>query len=140
MDPLKAVVLSSPPNQESTSSQIVHWSSMVQFGFSLLGRLGGLGMGMVLALAWEKRAYLRLGMAYLSVVLLHSLWNSLSISSSTLPMLASYVDQVQWAERLGEVAPIGLGLLTLGLWLLWNAANQRLQRVSQSENAKFYNL
>jgi RsiW-degrading membrane proteinase PrsW (M82 family) len=97
-------------------------------------------MGWALVLAWEKRAYLRLGVTYLSVVLLHSLWNGLSISSSTLPMLASYADQAQWAERLGEVAPIGLGLLAFGLWLLWNAANRKLQRVSGSENAKFYNL
>jgi RsiW-degrading membrane proteinase PrsW (M82 family) len=97
-------------------------------------------MGWALVLAWEKRAYIRLGITYLSVVLLHSLWNSLSISSSTLPLLASYVDQAQWAEKLGEIAPIGLGLLALGLWLLLNAANRKLQHVLGSENAKFYNL
>jgi hypothetical protein len=79
--------------------------------------------GWALALAWRERQYLRLGLVYLGVALIHGLWNGLTlllVFSGFSPLLEQ-VHPDQW------VPYVLVGMSIAGLAsLLW--INSRLRR------------
>ncbi|MBN2149471.1 MAG: PrsW family intramembrane metalloprotease [Anaerolineales bacterium] len=80
-------------------------------------------LGYALASAWQERKYLRLGLAYLLAVTLHSLWNGLallSFAASDLPASIAIPAPIpQW----GSAAYVGLFFLGLNNFLLLNGFN-----------------
>ena len=107
------------------------WVSLVfaRIGTAVVHILTSGLTGWALAYAWRDRRYLRLGATYLGVVLLHGLWNGLTVLivvgdlSQSLSQLGG--DLISQAS---QIAPYGLaGLAVAGLAaLLW--VNMRLRR------------
>jgi hypothetical protein len=77
--------------------------------------------GWALATAWSKNKYLQLGLAYLTVVTIHGLWNGLTISAgiNAIPNVRNVSTLNSMVARIGVGAPLGLVVLMAGcLWLL----------------------
>ena len=85
--------------------------------------------GWALVQVWHKRRYGLLGASYLIAVLIHGLWNALTLVFSFTAMagLQSMEFQIPYFFELGQVAPFGLVFLALGAFsgLLW--ANRSLR-------------
>jgi hypothetical protein len=94
--------------------------------------------GWALASAWQKNKYLQLGITYLTVVIIHGLWNGLTLCAvfATLPDIQS----ISWIDSLlvkvGVGAPLGLIILLVGCLTLLILSNKtiRSQLVSQAAN------
>ncbi len=91
--------------------------------------------GWALALAWSQRSYLRLGLAYLGAVLIHGLWNGLTILLA-FTLLNGFLEQplITLPERTDALAGTGLVLLAFlclaaVLWI-----NARFRRKQQAED------
>jgi len=68
--------------------------------------------GWALALAWGRRRYLRLILTYLGAVLIHGLWNSISIMTSFSVLGAiEGLEVPTMLTTLGNLAPVGLSIL-----------------------------
>jgi RsiW-degrading membrane proteinase PrsW (M82 family) len=84
--------------------------------------------GWALASAWAERRYLRLGAAYLGAVLIHGLWNGLTVLMVVAGLSQALGEPADPAlAQIGEWAPYGLvALAVIGLAaLMW--ANWRLR-------------
>jgi hypothetical protein len=95
-------------------------------GTDLLHMLNAGLMGWALALAWGQRRYLRLALTYLAVVVIHGLWNGISIAMGILPLVAPPGNtwmRAPWVNNALTAGLIGLYALMFCL-LLW--ANRRL--------------
>jgi hypothetical protein len=100
-----------------------------------IGRIGTTTMhmfttgitGYALASAWSQNKYLRLGGLFGLAVLIHAIWNGLTIMSVA-SLLAASTGSPDWTTLLGGIAPI----LLVGLYLVLFAGliliNRRLQR------------
>jgi len=111
-------------------------SSGEEWSFVILARLGttmihilttGL-TGWALALAWGEKRYLRLGLTYLSAVVIHGLWNGLvilSIIPEILPQGTSYPEAL---TNIGSTAPLGFFVLAVGGFVLLLGCNLNLRR------------
>jgi hypothetical protein len=90
-------------------------------------------MGWALALAWTERRYVRLGLAYLAAVLIHGLWNAISVLSalSALPSINQGPSGYAWLDRAGVAGPLGLILFTL-LALAFLIKNNHMLRERQA--------
>jgi hypothetical protein len=91
-------------------------------------------VGWALVQAWQRRRYLRLLMAYTCSVLIHGLWNGLTLTFS-FEMLAQVQDlplRLGFIRPLGTIAPLGLALLAMGCFLGLIGAN-RLLRSDQAD-------
>jgi RsiW-degrading membrane proteinase PrsW (M82 family) len=89
-------------------------------------------MGWGLASAWQDRRYLRLAGTYLLAAGLHGLWNLFGIVLA-LPALFGSTDVTGIAAvllRLGQIAPVVLGVLTLMLFSILLGSNRRLRAES----------
>jgi len=87
-------------------------------------------VGWALVQTWQRRRFLRLALAYLGAVLIHGLWNGLTLAIS-LQMLAQAEDfslTVSSITPLGIIAPIGIAILALACLLGLIIANRSLQR------------
>lgn len=87
-------------------------------------------VGWALVRAWQERSYLRLGVAYLTAVAIHGLWNGLTVIAtfSSLGEELLGLETMPWLERVANAAPYGLGtiaLLALIVLLLSNRAMRR---------------
>ena len=114
------------------------WGSLVfaRIGTAVVHILTSGLTGWALASAWKEKRYFRLGVTYLGAVLLHGLWNGLT-------MLIVIADLSLPADQLGQdllsqayqIAPYGLVGLAIGglATLLW--INVRLRRVTDSPQA-----
>jgi hypothetical protein len=85
-------------------------------------------IGWALANAWKNGAYLRLGLAYLLAVFLHGLWNALSIMSGLAGTLNNPPAALQPLTSLARVAPVGVAVLALLLFVVLWGSNSYLQR------------
>ncbi len=90
-------------------------------------------VGWGLASAWGERKFFQLGASYLLAVLLHSIWNTLSIllTLSSLPEVLSDMDQAQFPKIQGEFIPYVLAFLALTAFLSLLGINRLLK--SQTE-------
>lgn len=87
-------------------------------------------MGWALARAWRYRTYLNFGLAYLAAVLIHGLWNALTVfvSFASFPQVQSGEAGMDFVSRLGAVAPFGLAFLALGTLVLVLLSNRLIRR------------
>ena len=89
-----------------------------------------------LVAAWQKGSYLRLGLAYVTAVLFHGLWNGLTITAALISLPQAYLGSLSpLLVRTGEVAPYGLAVLTLTAFTVLLLANRLSQQASRSEVA-----
>ena len=86
--------------------------------------------GYALALAWRERRYLRLGVAYLTAVALHGLWNGLTlqISFSSLVKMQGAQPVFPFLPRYSTAAVLGLGFLVIGAFTVLVLSNRTLVR------------
>lgn len=87
--------------------------------------------GWGLAWAWRSRAYLRLGLAYLMAVTIHSLWNSLTLVSTAVSVADLFPEMAPLPDvlvRLGNAAPYGLVFLALGIVVVLVLSNRALRK------------
>jgi hypothetical protein len=87
--------------------------------------------GWALASAWRRRSYVRLGLAYLTAVLLHALWNGLTLLATGSQLAGIRLGGNEFLYNLALVAPLGLGVLTLAGLILLLGANHRLRRQAE---------
>jgi hypothetical protein len=87
-------------------------------------------MGWALALAWQNRRYMQLGLCYLLAVTIHAIWNTLGLLMGFAPVLSKgeVSGLAELALRLGVIAPAGLTALTLLLLTLMLLGRRSLRR------------
>jgi hypothetical protein len=90
-------------------------------------------MGWALAKTWQDGRYLRLGVTYLTVVLIHGLWNALTLVSvlTSVSTLTNQASLSPLITRLSEVSPYILILLAVSAFVVFVLANRRLQRTEE---------
>jgi hypothetical protein len=114
------------------SSRGVDWASLVaaRMGTAVIHIFTASLMGWAMVVAWERRKYVILGLAYLAAVFIHGMWNGLTLFSTytALAEMQNLPVEMPRLFKLGSVAPYGLVALTVvGLFsLLW--ANRALAR------------
>ncbi len=119
------------------SSNTDAWAALVivRIGTAVIHILTTGFMGWALALSWREGRYLRLGITYLSVVLLHALWNCLTLLTVISSLSLSYPDLLEYGllSRLGEIAPYGIGLLAVISFIALLGANSYFRRSRENE-------
>jgi hypothetical protein len=85
-------------------------------------------VGWGLAGAFQRKEYLKLVLVYLAAVLLHGLWNAISLISSSGVLLVDELPAASLIIKIGEIAPYGLVGLTLFLFILLLGANRYFAR------------
>ena len=118
------------------SSRGEAWIYLVvaRIGTAVIHILTAALMGWALVQAWKEKRYIRLAITYLTAVSIHGLWNALTIISSysSLTSAQSTSSIIPWVVKLGDVAPFGLGALTIGAFALLLWSNQALRRSPQT--------
>jgi hypothetical protein len=101
------------------------WAVLVlgRMGTGLLHMTTSALMGYGLACAWSKSQFVRLGVVYLTAVALHSLWNVFSLLLGLSPFISSQSS----LARLGQIAPLGLGVLMATLLMILTGASRRIK-------------
>jgi hypothetical protein len=116
------------------SSNGEEWSTLVlaRTGTSAVHILTAALTGWALALAWQKRRVLQLLLAYLCSVLIHGIWNGLTLMYSFNQMSSmpgsSWMSTVVHSVGLG--APFALVLLAIGCFVTLVMMNRLLRRTS----------
>ena len=109
------------------------WASLVfaRLGTGVVHSLTSGLTGWALVHAWREGTYLRLGLAYLGAVLIHGLWNALTL----LMVFAIFNQGTAWPYQADRWAPYGLvGIAMIGMAaLLWINANLRRQIVAKQD-------
>ena len=89
-------------------------------------------LGWALVSAWKKHSYLRLGVAYVAVMLIHGLWNAISLAL-WLNSLAPYVQTIPGFVKDPVPFLSGWIVMILGTFAGLGYANQALRRSSPAE-------
>ncbi len=84
-------------------------------------------MGWALVSAWRDGKAWRLGLTYLGVILLHGSWNALALGYGLAPFLSFSPSSLPYSQSLGKIAPLGLGVLFVGMLLILLRANHILR-------------
>jgi hypothetical protein len=114
------------------TSSGAEWSALVlaRTGTSALHILTAGLTGWALALAWQKRRFLQLFLVYLLAVMIHGLWNGLTLIYSLDQLTA--IPESSWmstvVHTVGPGAPLALILLALGCFLTLLAINRAFRR------------
>ncbi len=87
-------------------------------------------VGWALVGAWQERRYLRLGVAYLTAVAIHGLWNGLTVFAtfSSLGEVLPGLERMPWLERVADAAPLSLGTMTLMALIVLVLSNRAVHR------------
>ncbi|GAB4486993.1 MAG: hypothetical protein Fur0016_17210 [Anaerolineales bacterium] len=93
---------------------------------------GLVGWGLVMA--WQRRGYVRLGLAYLAAVLVHGAWNALSVALA-LNSISGFAAEVSPLIETPLPAAITWGVLVFGILLGLFLANRQMRRQAVSEAA-----
>jgi hypothetical protein len=116
------------------SSNGADWSTLVlaRTGTSALHILTSALTGWALALAWQKKRFLQLLLAYLCSVMIHGLWNGLTLMYSF--NLLSTMPGSSWMSSIvhliGPGSPFALVLLAIGCFITLFLMNRALRRAS----------
>jgi len=116
------------------SSNGAEWSSLVlaRTGTSAVHILTAGLTGWALSIAWQKRRIFQLLLAYLCAVLIHGLWNGLTLMYSFNLLAAlpgsSWIGQL--VRAVGMSAPLALVILALGCVLTMAVANRSLRKLA----------
>ena len=116
------------------SSSGNEWSSLVlaRTGTSAVHILTAGLTGWALAMAWQKRRYVQLILAYLCSVAIHGLWNGLTLMYSF--NLMSTMQDSSWltgvVRSVGSSAPFALVILAIGCFGGLVITNRALRRAS----------
>jgi hypothetical protein len=108
------------------------WSALVlaRTGTSAVHILTAGLTGWALVLAWQKRRFLQLFLVYLLAVMIHGLWNGLTLIYSL--NLLTAIPESSWmstvVHTVGPGAPLALILLALGCFLTLFAINRAFRR------------
>jgi hypothetical protein len=86
--------------------------------------------GWGLASAWREENYLRLGAAYSIAVLLHGLWNALTLLASGAQLFGTEF-KTPFVNNLATIAPLALAILALTGFAILLGANRILKRGQQ---------
>lgn len=92
-------------------------------------------VGWALALTWQQGKYLRLALMYLLAVLLHGVWNSLSILIGLSAALNHVPANLQILSVISQIAPYGIGALVIGSITFLFASNRYLMQPSHETEA-----
>jgi hypothetical protein len=113
------------------------WSTLVlaRTGTSAVHILTAGLTGWALVLAWQRRRFLQLLLAYLCSVTIHGLWNGLTLMYSfnllaTLPE-SSWISGI--IRAVGPTAPLVLVFLALGCFVVLVVINQSLRRTGSGQ-------
>ncbi len=90
---------------------------------------GMVGWGLVMA--WQRRDYFRLGLAYLAAVLVHGVWNALSVALA-LNSISGFAADVSPLIETPLPATITAGVLIPGILLGLFLANRQMRRQAAS--------
>ncbi len=86
-------------------------------------------VGWALASAWSQRRFLRLAVAFIAAILIHGLWNGMSIISAVSSLQGVVNFSIPFIlQRLSVIATVGvvvLGVLVLVLFISFNAMLRR---------------
>lgn len=88
---------------------------------------GLVGWGLVMA--WQRRDYFRLGLAYLAAVLVHGAWNALSVALA-LNSISGFTADVSPLIETPLPAAITWGMLVLGILLGLFLANRQMRKTA----------
>jgi hypothetical protein len=110
------------------SSNGEQWSALVlaRTGTSVVHILTAGMTGWALAMAWQKRRYLQLLLVYLCAVVIHGLWNCLTLmySFNMLGILPGSSSIMVVIRAVGPGAPLALMFLAAGCFIVLVAANR----------------
>jgi hypothetical protein len=103
------------------------WSTLVlaRIGTSVMHIFTAGLIGYTLALAWRENRYLRLGAAYVLAVMIHGLWNALTVLSTVAGLEMQDSILPYYFLPTGEIA---LFALAIGLFVLLILSNRKVQR------------
>lgn len=104
-----------------------------RMGTGLLHTLTTALMGWGLASAWTEKRYASLGVIYLVSVGLHALWNTFGVLQGFTAFLEPGSGGL--ALNLGTIAPLGMGVLVLGMLALLAGANTIIRKGIKVEEA-----
>ena len=115
---------------------LAYTSSAEDWAFAVVVRIGTAVMhimtagivGWALAVAWRQGSYLRLGLAYLAAVLLHGLWNGITILGVGYSLIPEAPEAPSFFYNLAGVAPIALSFMTLAMFIFLLWSNYRLRK------------
>ncbi len=117
----------------SSSSNAWGLLSIARAGSDLLHIVTTGLMGWALVSAWRERKYLQLGLTYLAVVLLHGIWNALSLSSAVGIAIGYMSNLSPWLKSLPVISVTGLMMLVLLNFSILIRANRILRETSPSQ-------
>ena len=116
------------------------WSALVlaRIGTSSVHILTSALTGWALVQAWQRRRFLRLGLAYLCAIMIHGLWNGLTLlySYQILESAEGLPLRIPLIGAFGSVAPFALILLASGCFFGLIAANRALRRSAEKAKAE----
>ena len=115
---------------------LAYTSNAEDWAFAVVVRIGTAVMhimtagivGWALAVAWRQGSYLRLGLAYLVAVLLHGLWNGITILGVGYSLIPEAPEAPSFFYNLAGVAPIALSFMTLAMFIFLLWSNYRLRK------------
>jgi hypothetical protein len=117
------------------SSSYSSWGllSLARAGSDLLHIVTAGLMGWALVSAWRERKFLQLGLTYLVVILLHGIWNGLSLASATGIAVGYMTNPSPWLKSLPVISIIGLMILALLNFSILIRSNKILRETSPSQ-------
>lgn len=110
-------------------SNLDGWATLVivRIGTSIMHIATSGLMGWGLALAWKRGQYLKLGLAYVTAVLFHGLWNGLAVLTAVAAITLMADVEQSTLIKMGFTAPLGILLLIVIIFLFIFHSNRRLR-------------
>ena len=122
---------------------LAYSSSAEEWVFAVVARVGTAVMhittaglvGWALAVAWQQRSYLRLVVAYGIAVILHGLWNGVTLLNVGYSLAPEGSESPSFLYSVAGIAPLFLGFMTIAMFvfLLWS--NYQLRKSAEKIQA-----
>jgi hypothetical protein len=119
------------------SSQSTDWALAVtaRAGTSLLHIITAGLVGWATVSAWRTRRYLHVVGAYLIAVIIHGLWNGMTLLTLINVLDSPEAAYLEFFQPLGTLAPFGLGALAIGSLILLMGLNRSHQDTTDPESS-----